>query len=59
MLSIITSLVFFGNLVAQVFFSYRYHQLVNRLEERNIYVSRWNRYAAIKELKKNTADNGK
>ena len=52
MLSIITSVIFLGNLVAQLFLTVRYHQLVNLLEERNIYVSRWNRYAAIKDLKK-------
>jgi hypothetical protein len=52
MLSIITSVIFFGNLVAQLYFSVRYHQLVNLLEERNIYVSKWNRHAAIKDLKK-------
>jgi hypothetical protein len=50
MLAVISSIIFFGVLIAQLFLSFRFYQLIKQLEDKKFYVSRRSRYAAVKDL---------
>jgi hypothetical protein len=51
MLSIIVSVIFFGSMFLQCILFIRLFNLVSKLSDRNIKISRWSAYAAKRDLR--------